>query len=182
MASPPPTAPPSPETVVVERCESAAPPPVAAPPPAQGLLLTLFVQYLLPVIATGLSALLGWGMKLGLDWLKAKGETSKAAHVGAVFAEGAASVVVHLEATMKAELLEASKDGVISPEEGARLKSVALAELKKLPAPMLAAAASLFGGGLDTWLSGLVERAVTAQKPAAPSFVPSAPEPAPTRP
>lgn len=153
---------------------------VALQPPDQGLLLTLFIQYLLPVLMTGLSALLAWGMKLGVDWLKAKGETSKAMLAIATMAEGARSVVANLEATIKADMLEAAKDGVITKEEGARIKAHAMDELKKMPAPLLKTAASLFGGNVETYLGGLIERTVTAQKlpapaPAGPAVAPVVP-------
>ena len=154
--------------------------------PGQGLMLTVFIQYLLPVLMTGLSALLSWAMMLGVGWLKTKGETSKAMLAVATLAEGARSAVANAEATIKADLIEASKDGVITKEEGERIKAHVLEELKKMPAPVLKAAASLFGGNVEGYLSGLIERTLATQKAALPAASPapaaSVPVPAITAP
>ncbi len=150
--------------------------------PTQGPLLTAFVQYLLPIIMTGLSGLLGWAMTLGVNWVKAKADGAKAGtaqqkalHAVSVASEGAAAVVAHLNATVVDRMKAAAADGVITAEEAAKVKADALAELKKLPAPILGALSGFFGGSLDTYLSGLIEQHVTKQKAPAASPAPAVP-------
>lgn len=67
--------------------------------------------------------------------------------------------------TLKPQLQAALADGVLTDLEKKQLKDAALLVLKtKLPAATLASAQGLFGPMLDTWLGGLVERAVVEQK------------------
>lgn len=138
-------------------------------------LLDAFVQYVLPPLAVAVGGLLVAALGALTVYLREKGKTSKAAWVGATFAELAHAVAAHLEVEMRPKVAKALEDGRLSPEEGAVLKSEAMRLLReKAPPELLSAAKQLFGPLLETWLSGLLERANAAlpplgASPAAPS-------------
>lgn len=133
--------------------------------------LELVLQYVVaPAIPLLCAGLLGALAKLA-TYLHAKEGESKAARVGAVVADAARSVVAELEVTLKPQLEAALADGKLTDAEKKQLKAAALEALKnKLPPAVMATAHDVFGGLLDTWLGGLVERAVAEQK-----AVPSSP-------
>lgn len=128
-------------------------------------LSQVVLQYVVPTLAPILmGALIGLSIKLGL-YFHARQAESKLARVGAFFADLVHSIVAEVDVTLKPKLLEASADGVITPEEANQLKTLALELVKgKLPAWAANGAAGIFGGQLDTYLKGLIERAVTARK------------------
>jgi hypothetical protein len=133
--------------------------------PARPGLLEAVLQYivapLLPLIGAAVVGALG---KLVL-YLHAREAESRVARIAAVFAEGARSIVAELDATLRPQLAEALADGVLTAAEKAKLKEAALLALRsKLPPALLEQARGVFGPLLDSWLGGLVERAVTDRR------------------
>lgn len=139
---------------------------VAQPPAAQSPILTAVLQYVVPALVTVLGPLAIWALGQLAAFLKAKAGESKVFSVLSVVTDAAASVVAELNVTLKPQLQAALADGVLTDDEKRQLKKAALDILKhKLPAATLASAQGMFGPLLDTWLGGLVERAVIDQKP-----------------
>ena len=139
---------------------------VAQPPAAQSPILTAVLQYVVPALVTVLGPLAIWALGQLAAFLKAKTGESKVFSVLSVVTDAAASVVAELNVTLKPQLQAALADGVLTDDEKRQLKKAALDILKhKLPAATLASAQGMFGPLLDTWLGGLVERAVIDQKP-----------------
>ena len=137
-----------------------------AQPAAQSPVLTAVLQYVVPALITVLGPLAIWALGQLAVFLKAKSSESKVFSVLSVVTDAAASVVAELNVTLKIQLQAALADGVLTDAEKKQLKDAALLVLKtKLPAATLASAQGMFGPMLDTWLGGLVERAVTEQKP-----------------
>lgn len=135
-------------------------------PPPQSPILTAVLQYVVAPLLGIMAPLIVVALGQIVAFLRSKGKESKVASVTAVFAEAAHSVVAELEVTLVPEVKAALADGVLTPAEGAAIKAKAVETLKtKLPPSLLASASGLFGPFLDTWLKGLVERSVTAQKP-----------------
>lgn len=136
------------------------------PPPAQSPILTAVLQYVVPALVTVLGPLAIWALGQLAAFLRAKSSESKVFGVLSVVTEAANSVVAELNVTLKPQLQAALADGVLTQAEKDQLKAAALAVLKtKLPSATLGAAQGMFGPMLDTWLGGLVERAVIDQKP-----------------
>lgn len=129
-------------------------------------VLEAVLQYVVaPAIALLAPLLLAALAKL-VTYLHSKEKESKLAMIGGVVADAAQSVVAELNATLKPQLLKALEDGKLTDVEKAQLKEAALTALKtKLPAATMAGASAIFGPLVDQWLGGMVERAVTAQKP-----------------
>jgi hypothetical protein len=129
-------------------------------------LLKMFVSTILPVVATAISGLVV--ALLGILTMKIKNaaaadQQSALAKTGldvlARATEMMKSVVAHVENGIKAELIEASKDGEITAEEAAKIKALALDTFKNaMGTEGMAALKSVLGGGVDTWVSGLLER------------------------
>lgn len=110
------------------------------------------------VLAAGLIGLLG----MLAAYLRSKQTESKAARIGLVVTEAARAAVLELDATIKPKLKAYLADGVLSEEEKADLKRIAMDLLKtKLPGGLLKGAADVFGAAfLDTYLGGKIEQAV----------------------
>ena len=123
--------------------------------PNVGLSLLAALQ---DVIAAGLIGLLG----MLAAFLRSKQTESKAARIGLVVTEAARAAVLELDATIKPKLKAYLADGVLSDEEKADLKRIAMDLLKtKLPGGLLKGAADVFGAAfLDTYLGGKIEQAV----------------------
>lgn len=139
---------------------------VAQPPAAQSPILTAVLQYVVPALITVLGPLAIWAIGQLGAFFKTKSAESKVFSVLSVVTDAAASVVAELNVTLKPQLQAALADGVLTDAEKKQLKDAALLVLKtKLPAATLASAQGMFGPLLDTWLGGLVERAVIDQKP-----------------
>jgi len=139
---------------------------VVVPEAPSSPILTAVLQYVVPALITVLGPLVIWALSQLAAFLKAKSAESKVLGVLSVVTEAANSVVAELNATLKPQLQAALADGVLTQAEKDQLKKAALDVLKtKLPAATLASAQGLFGPMLDTWLGGLVERAVVEQKP-----------------
>lgn len=136
-----------------------------APPSTGGALLAFVLQYVLPPLVPVLGGLVTWALAKLVTFLDAKAKESKAALVAAKLTGAAQSVVADLNATLRPQLEAALADGVLTDTEKKHLKEAALTTLKtKLPPALMASASSIFGGFLDTYLSGAVERAVLDQK------------------
>lgn len=128
--------------------------------PASSSTLEAILKYLVAPLIPLVGGALVWALKALVSFLNTRKDESKVAGVSLAFAELAQSVVIELETTMRPQLQKALADGKLSPEEGAALKTEALRILKeKAPAGLMSAASAVFGGALDTWLGGLVERA-----------------------
>lgn len=137
----------------------------APPPAAQSPILAAVLQYVVPALITVLGPLAVWAIGQLGGFFKAKAGESKIFSVLSVVTDAAASVVAELNVTLKPQLQAALADGVLTQVEKDQLKAAALTVLKtKLPAATLASAQGMFGPMLDTWLGGLVERAVVEQK------------------
>lgn len=147
----------------------------------QGMLLEAFLKYVLPPLATAVGALLVKSLFELSAWLKSKKDGSKAALVGATLSEMASSVVAHVDVEMRPKVAKAFEDGRLTAEEGAELKREAMRLLmERVPDALRKGAEELFGPLLQTYLSGLVERAHAALPDMGPgpsnSAMPTPPE------
>lgn len=127
-------------------------------------LLEIFVQYLLPPLATLVASGIAWALAQGGRLLKTKTDASKTALALAQLAYLAEIVVADIEAHEREALKAASADGKISPEEGRRLLTIAkeriiglakergFDEARKLLEAM--------APSITPFLTGIVERAV----------------------
>lgn len=142
----------------------AEPAPVVAPTVGQQIAAGV-IQYVVVPLLPIIGALLVWALKKLVDYLNEKGKESAAARIGAKLTGAAASAVAEINATLRPKLEAALADGVLTDKEKAELKEAALQLLKtKLPGELLQAAGGIFGGFLDTYLGGLIERQVLEQK------------------
>jgi hypothetical protein len=138
---------------------------VPTPAPAKVDVMQLVLQYLVAPLLPVLGGLLMFALKKLTDYLTAKSAESKGALVAAKLTGAAASAVAEINATLRPELEAALADGVLTDAEKTKLKTAALELLKtRLPSELLGAASSIFGGFLDTYLGGLVERSLLEQK------------------
>lgn len=137
----------------------------APAPPTKVDVLQLVLQYLVAPLLPVLGGLLVFALKRLTDYLNAKAAESKGSLVAAKLTGAAASAVAEINATLRPKLEAALADGVLTDAEKKELKEAALALLKtKLPGELLGAASGIFGGFLDTYLGGLVERELLNQK------------------
>ncbi len=132
-----------------------------------------FVQIVVPALCTGLAGLLGWAMMALRKKFEAQAEQSKIAAVGTRITHLADVVVADLNATVKPAIVEAAKDGVLTAEEAAKIKSMAMDRLKALIAEKgmaeLSGVLGIVAPSIETYLSGLIEQAVAkAPVPANP--------------
>lgn len=127
-------------------------------------VLELFLKYLLPPLLTGLGALLGLALKNLGSKLAADAANSKIAAVGSKLTLFIESVVADLEGTVKPALIEASADGVITAEEGAALKALAMTRVKVLLSEKgmgeLSSVLGVAGPAIESLISGLIEKFV----------------------
>ncbi len=127
-------------------------------------LLNAFVTYVVPVLFSGLAGLLAWVFVSLRKKLEAEASNSAAAGVGAKVLHLAESVVSDLEISLKPQLAEAAKDGVLTKAEISQLRSVALERLKAmLGAAGIAELEKMLGvprEAIDKYLMGVVEKAV----------------------
>ncbi len=127
----------------------------------------LLFQYVLPPVLTALGLGAAWCLtQLGL-FISAKWKGQKAAEAVSRVTHFASVIVADLEGTMRPEVQKAMADGHLSPEEGKRLKEVAMARLKQMLAEQgmaeLTGLVGVFAPTLEGYLSGLIERAVANQ-------------------
>lgn len=87
------------------------------------------------------------------------------------------NAVSHAEAELRPQLQKALADGKLTPEEAAELKSRTIAIFKTIAGDLLEQAPKALGiatAGMPSWISGMLERAVSAMKgPKKPEAVPS---------
>lgn len=153
-------------------------PPAPAAAPGSQTILELVLQYVVAPLLPVIGGLLVFALKKLTEYLTAKSAESKGALVGAKLTGAAASAVAEINATLRPQLEAALADGKLTDTEKAALKAEALKLLKeKLPAELLGAASGIFGGFLDTYLGGLIEREVLAQKATAAIAAQAAPVP-----
>jgi hypothetical protein len=128
------------------------------------VVMHLFVQYLLPVIFSGLAGLLSWVFVQVGKRAKAQAGESKVTAISARLAHFGDVTVADLEATLKPELIAATKDGELTRAEILHLRDVALTRLKVLAGQRGAAEIhNVLGIGaaqVDEYLRGVIERAV----------------------
>lgn len=132
----------------------------------KSVLMSAFLQYAVPVLATGIMALTTWALKQVADCFKAHAQESKLAAVGGKVTTVVSAIVHDIEADEKVAYEEAAKDGVITAEEGKRLKDLAVQRIMStLGTTGLAQLKEVMGIGasaLPDFLSGLVEKHVAA--------------------
>lgn len=133
-------------------------------------MLELFLKYLLPPLLTGLGALLGLALKnLGAK-LAADAANSKIAAVGSKLTMFIESAVADLENTVKPQLIAASADGVITAEEGASLKSLAMTRVKVLLSEKgmgeLSSVLGIAAPAIESLISGMIEKFLADQQTA----------------
>lgn len=134
------------------------------------------LQYVVVPLLPVLGGLVAFALKKLVDYLAAKSAESKVALVGAKLATAAQSAVAEINVTLRPQLEAALADGVLTEAEKKQLKEAALTLLKtRLPAELMGAAGAIFGGFLDTHLSGLVERSLLEQKAVAAAASPQKP-------
>ena len=138
-------------------------------PELKATLLSLFVQYVVPPLFAIVMAGAAWALWKLSQFLNSKAGESKLAAVAARISHLAEGVVADLEATLKPELVEATKDGVLTKAEITRLREVALARLKQLAGERGLAELQLVLGlvptQVDSYLTGVIEKAVDRLPP-----------------
>jgi hypothetical protein len=136
----------------------------AAAQPALGqLALNAFMQFVLPPLLVALAALAGLALKKLSDFLHVRTQGSK---MGAALVQGTdwiTAAVSHVISGLAPAVRDAlANDGKIDDAERAALKAKAM-ELIKAEFPAgLSAVLGAAGGGLETWLSGKAEQAISA--------------------
>lgn len=137
--------------------------------------LEFFVKYVAPILGAATMAVGTWALKKVGDYFAAHAKESKLMAVGAQVTT-VASAAVHNMEPLKAEYAAASADGVITAEEGAKLKALALAQIKlTLGNEGIKALKDTMGIGaeaLPSFLSGLIEKQVAALPDSSPKVVP----------
>jgi hypothetical protein len=145
-------------------------------PEIQSTLLSLFIQYLLPILFSALATLSAWALAQLAKKLGAQAAHSKAAAIAARLTHLAETIVADLEATLKPELAKATADGKLDKAEILRLRDVALQRLKALAGERglleLQGILGIAAPQVDGYLQGILERAVD-QLPSKPAPVPS---------
>lgn len=136
-------------------------------------LLAVFVQYVVPPLATLVASGLVWALgQLGL-WLKSKTSATRSAAGLAQLAYLAEIVVADIEATARPLVQEIAADGHISSTEGERLKKMAMERMVELAKQRgLDEARKLLEAmapAVVPFLSGLVEKAVAGLPKTAPT-------------
>lgn len=146
---------------------------VAAPDPSP--LMQLFLQYVAPVLFTGIGTLLAAVLAFASTKLHAAAERDRAAGKAISVADVAArathiatQIVQDIQVTLRPELEAALADGKLTEEEKAKLKAAAMARLKAtLGETGMAELRELLGiaeDGLGGYLSGLIESALVGVK------------------
>jgi hypothetical protein len=138
----------------------------------QGGLLEPFLKYLLPLLLTGVSVLVGMALAALSARAKAQADRDSAAHkaisAAAFLAKMAAlaqSAFAAVDTAMRPKISAASADGRITAEELASLKRDALSLLKTWIGENVKAEAEVLlgivGSGFESWLAGLVASQAT---------------------
>lgn len=135
-----------------------------AAPTVKDALLQVFIRDILPVLSTFTVGVLTWLSVQGGRMLRARASESKMAAVAAKVLHFGEVVVHDLEVTLKPQLLIAVADGELTPVEIAQLRAVALerfkALLKQEGLNELQSVLGIGAGMVDTYLQGVLEKAV----------------------
>lgn len=142
-----------------------------APAAAPAFLQTIFLQYVVPVLGTALLSLLSWASAKFVAWLghKEQGASAdsaqrKAIHALSVATEGIGAVVAGGISKLSADVRDAlANDGKIDDAERKTIEADALAMVKQLPEPILNGLSTVFGGGTQAVITGLVNKEISAQ-------------------
>lgn len=128
----------------------------------------IFVEYVLPILATGIAALAAFALKSLVSFLEAKAQSSKIAAAGVKIAHFAEIVVADLEATVKPQLAGMVADGHITDEEKKTLKDLAMSRLKQLLSEhgldSLSGVLGIATSKVQLYLSGVIEKALNTVK------------------
>jgi hypothetical protein len=90
-------------------------------------LLNAFIEYGLPILATGMFLFLKWALWKWAQKLSTETQTTKAAHLWQKVNGIMMAIVLDLEKTMKPALQDAAKDGSLTRDDGKKLREAALA-------------------------------------------------------
>jgi hypothetical protein len=131
----------------------------------QDALVSGMVVHVLPVLFAGLAALLGWVfVALQKKFAAQTGQTMMTV-VGAKVAHFAELVVHDLEATLRTQIADASKDGTLTRAEAQKLRDEAVRRVKELLGQEglvdLQGALGLGVGTTERYIQGEVEKAVS---------------------
>lgn len=143
----------------------------AAPAPPTSFLGSVYVWI---VGAVG-SAIVALSIALGV-FLRARGKDSAAWSLVNRLWVIMQSAVAHAEAELRPLFAKALEDGKLTPDEGAQLKKRTLEIFKSEAAELvrqIPAVLGLSADGVGTFLSGLLERAVSGLKPSPASAPPA---------
>ncbi len=135
-------------------------------------LLGAFVQYVVPTLFTAIGSLLVAGLGILTMWLSKKAKADGQASAVKLFlgvaeqvSQTASNVVAHIEAELKPDMVKAVADGVVTDEEATALKAKGMELLKaSISTEAMAVLKANLGAGVDGFLSGLLERALTGLK------------------
>lgn len=135
-----------------------------AAPSAGAVMLTAFLQYVVPPLAMAIAALLALMLKKLSDFLHAKAEGSKVGTALVVGTDAIGTAVSHVISGLAPAVRDAlANDGKLDEAERAALKAKAIALIKaELPDGVKAVLGGVMGAGLETWLSGKAEQAISA--------------------
>lgn len=125
-------------------------------------------QSILPAVLAVLSLALTGVAAYASSYLSKRAATSRAFAALAPFWEVVRSTVAHADAELRPALMTALRDGRLTPEEGKALKAQTIKLVKdQLGTEGLAAlqkALRVSIPGLETYISGAIERALSEQK------------------
>lgn len=126
--------------------------------------LTIFVQYGVPVLTTILLIIAKWALLKWSQKLAADTTGSKASMLWQKVNSIMQMVVLDIEGTLKPILMEATKDGVMTPEEWKKLREAALAKfwayLGDQGRKDLSDVLGIFAPKVDEFVGSLLESAV----------------------
>jgi hypothetical protein len=153
-------------------------------------ILRVFVSQILPVLVTILVGVISTAGGYLVLFLRKKGEeTGQNVAAKTLFdviasvTELVKNVVAHVNAELGEPIHKAAEDGVVTDAEWADLKAKCMAAVKgSLSAEMSATLAKTFGTGVESFLSGLVERGIGALIPAGVTAPVPVPVPVPVNP
>jgi hypothetical protein len=128
----------------------------------------MFLQIVVPAAFTVLAALITFGGKKLIDLINVKTKNAVLAGVLARLVSTVQTVVLDLNGTMKADMINAAKDGKITDDEKAIIRAHAIAKVKAhLGAKGLAEIVSVLGvapGLVDSFIGSHLEAAIESTK------------------
>jgi len=132
------------------------------------VLLELFWQHAFPLVLAAIGTGLTWALtQLGM-WIAARAKGTRLGVVAERVFEIAKSVVVHVEREIRPKVVSAMEDGKLTKEEADELKREAVRLLKEALGQRglkdLGSVLKMAAGPMEIYLSGVIERALGAQK------------------